>query len=304
MPFKTNPHQECPYALPSPPKPDQVSKTLNRRDLWNALEFFRIEALLRAVSMWDLYRRAFQKASKRKADVVPQPKNVQQWIAWYGQNKVRLRGKACADVRALLWDKTSCDRFAVVDGWAILLGSHHRLLRFGLQLDISVIPDPNDIKRPSVWISEGIVDLCASARTHHWIVPLEELQKEQKRFLYLRIDASVAPTANVKQLRTFLKKHHKAATVPVEKLTIHPITGEQTTPFHPRKDPPITNVPAWLKYFQCYDLRTSGLQPEEVAGRVYPQDIGAVEKVAQAVKRVKKVIEAAESNDWPPRNIR
>lgn len=306
MPLKTNAHEQCPYDIPPPPKPDQVSKALNRRDLWDALNFFRIEALLRSQLVWNLYRQARGRASRRKGDGVPEPKNAQQWVAWYGQNKVKLRGNACAKVRPLLRDKTLYDRFAVVDGWAILLGSHHRYLKLDLGPGVSVTPDPNDLKRSSFWISEGIVDLCAVARTHNWSVPLEELQKEQERFLYLKIDASVPPTANVEQLRTLLKKHHVAATVTVERPTIDPVTGEETFPFHPRKYPSITDVRAWLKYFQCYDLQYHHSQTIDViATKVYgsKESDSSVDVVNKAVSRVTKLIAAAEKNTWPPTNL-
>ena len=205
MALKTNAHKQYPYDIPPPPKPEQISKALNKRDLWNALEFFRIEALLRSQSAWDLYRNASQRAFRRRGDVCPEPKNMQQWVAWYGQNKVQRRGKACAHVRKLLWDEALRDQLAVADGWAILLGSHHRHLKLDMGPMVSVFPDKNDERRSSFRISEGVVDLCILAREYNYGPLLQELQMEPRRFLYLEIDPVVAPTANIKNLIDLLK---------------------------------------------------------------------------------------------------
>ena len=304
MPSKVNKQRLCPYNIPSIPKSSQVSKTLNRRDLWDALEFFRIEALLRSQLLWALYQQARRRASRHKGVRVPHPKNRQQWIAWYGRNKVILRGEANADVRALLWDDTLRDRFAVADGWAILLGSHHRYLKVDLAPNAFEIPDPNN--RSSFRLSEGIVDLGALAREHNYGLPLKELRKDQKRFLYLKIDAAVSPTGNINGLRDLFEKRHKAVTVTVQQPTIDPRTGKQTIPYHPRKDPPITDVQAWLKYIQCYELRHfQGLQDDEIATKVYgsEESIGFVETVQKAVSRFAKLIAAAEKIAWPPTNL-
>lgn len=304
MPSKA-PHSP-PYDIP-PPEPGQISRALNRRDLWNALEFFRIEALLRSPSVWESYRRASQRVSRRNGNRVPEPKHVDQWIAWYGgKGPVQLKGQACAKVRALLWDGTMSNQFAVVDSWAILVGSHHRHLKLELEEGVTEELDAYDVEQSAYRISEGIVDLSALARTHKQTASLEELQKEQNRFLYLRIDSAIAPTANVKQLRALLEKRHKLETVIVEKPSIDPVTGAQTVPFHPRKDPPVVDIAAWLKYLQCYDLRYQhGQIPDEIATKVYGsnESAGAVETVNQAVSRVKRMIVAAEQNAWPPTNL-
>jgi hypothetical protein len=206
MALKTNARKQYPYDIPPPPKPDQLSKSFTTRDLWNALEFFRIEALLRSPSVWALYRRASQRVSRRTGDGCPEPKNKQQWIAWYGENRVQKRGKECAHVRKLLWDETLRDHLSVADGWAILLGSHVRHLKLDLAPNEFMLSDPNDLKRSSFRISEGIVDLSALAREHKYSPSLEELQKKPDRFLYLKIDTAIAPTAHIKNLSDLLKK--------------------------------------------------------------------------------------------------
>jgi len=44
MPSKAKTHTPCPYDLP--PAPQLNSETFKKLDPWNALEFFRVEALL------------------------------------------------------------------------------------------------------------------------------------------------------------------------------------------------------------------------------------------------------------------
>lgn len=300
MALKTNAHKQYPYDIPPPPKPEQISKALNKRDLWNALEFFRIEALLRSPTVWALYRNASQRASRRRGDACPETKNMQQWVAWYGQSKVQLRGRACAHVRKLLWDGSLRDHKAVTDGWAILLGSHHRHLKLDMGPMVSLLLDKNDERRSSFRISEGVEDLCILAREYNYSPSLQELQMEPRRFLYLKIDPVVAPTANIKNLSDFLKKHHKSVMATVEKPTIDPITGEQTIPFHPRTPPPITDVCAWLKYIQCYDLRhLQGFTYGQIATEVYGSN-RLRETAEKAVIRVEQLINAAQVNAWPP----
>ncbi len=303
-PFSLPAPHPYPYDILPPPELDLISVTLNRRDLWDALEFFRIEALLRSKGVQDLY----QRVRRLKGDVVPQVKNVQQWIAWYGKGRVKLRGSASAVVRSLLWDETLRDRFIIGEGWAVLAGSHHRHLRLNLGRDVSLISDPKDRKHLSSRISEGIVDLAALARVREYSsIKLQEfLREEQTRFLYVRIDNAFAPEANIKELRRLLQDRHKAVTAPVEKPTIDPVTGEQSYPYHPRKDPPITEVRAWLKYLQCYDLRhRDGLTDDAIATKVYGNEEsgGAEVKAKQAVRRFTLLIAAAEKNAWPPTNL-
>jgi hypothetical protein len=86
----------------------------------------------------------------------------------------------------------------------------------------------------------------------------------------------------------------------VEKPTIDPMTNEQTIPFHPRTLPPITEVRAWVKYLQCYDLRhLQGLSYGQIATEVYG-DHKQRETAEKAVIRVGELINAAQVNAWPP----
>jgi len=291
MPFKANTHKPYPYDIPPPPELDP--ETFKKLDLWNALEFFRVEALLRSESAQTLYRLVSQRRSKSGCPA----DRLERWKL-LSSHVFKRKGETASTVSSLLRDNTLRDHLFIDDGWLVLWGAHHRYVR----------PDPwmKPSERFRFEISDGILDLSLLAQEGKLDerTLLHNLHQEQKLFLYLKIKCAIAPETNLKALRPFLHQRHRAVMVHVGKPNIDPSTGEHTVPWHPRKKPPIKDYPAWLKYFQCYDLRKSGLKPEEIAGRVYPKDIDAVEKATQAVKRVKKLIEAAESNDWPPRNIR
>ena len=65
------------------------------------------------------------------------------------------------------------------------------------------------------------------------------------------------------------------------------------------------NIPTWLDYLACYDLRVAeGLTYGEIANRVYhkkgphPRD-----QAEKAVTRVSKFLEAAEHHVWPPHDV-
>ncbi len=288
-----------PYDIPPPPL-NQIAKKFNRRELWNALEFFRIEALLRSKKVWTLFR----KAPRRRRKAKPEVKSVHQWIVLFGQNKFKLRGNSSSIVPEQIWDKTLRNRFALGDGWAILVGSHHRHLK----LNRTLIPVQNEkaTEHSSIHLSDGILDLSALARRHNSSFNREGLKEDQKRFLYLRIDCAVAPENTVKVLRRLLQDRHKDVTLPMEKPSVDPNTWEQTIPFHPRKNPPIDKVHIWLKYLQCYDLRhRDGLTYGAIGTQVYGNDESGDSELhaRQAVYRFTLLIAAAEKNAWPPTNL-
>src|SRR5262249_33489449 len=101
-----------PYTLPPLPDPHSIPQNLSRRNLWEALEFFRIEALLRSRKIWALYRRA----PRLTKGEISQTKTVREMIA---RQHIPRRGRS---------SEALCERFCVADGWAILRSSHHRYL--------------------------------------------------------------------------------------------------------------------------------------------------------------------------------
>ena len=294
MPSKANTQKPYPYDLPPLPDPTLISETSDKRDRWNAWEFFRIEALLRSEAVWALYKQA----SRRRGTSDPKVRSVELWTFLYGQNRIKLRGEASAPIRRLLCDESLRTHFAIDDGWAVLLGSHHRYLRFNR--DVALAPFE---------IHEGIIDLSALHRTPDLSFNLKYLEEEQSRYLYLRIDTGIAPSAIRKALEPFLRDRHKAVTV--ETPTLDPSTGVCSISFDPRHDPPIIKPRAWLKYFQCYDhRRCDGPSYGEIGKRVYGKSPGssirAVKKrrsiyheVKRACANVEKLIHVAQKQCWP-----
>ncbi|MEE9271256.1 MAG: hypothetical protein V3V49_13470, partial [Candidatus Krumholzibacteria bacterium] len=186
------------------------------------------------------------------------------------------------------------------DGWLVLWGAHHRYVR----------PDPwvKPSEHSRFEISDGVLDLSllAQAGKLDEKTLLHNLHQEQKLFLYLKINCAIPPETNIEGLRPFLRQRHGTVRIHVGKPNIDPSTGEHTFPWHPRKKPPINDYPAWLKYFQCYDLlRHHGQTPDEIATKVYgnEQSAGSVDVVNKAVSRAAKLIAAAEQNAWPPTNL-
>jgi hypothetical protein len=151
----------CPYKIPPLPNLEKVNKSLNRRDLWNAFEFFRIEALLRSKVVWKLYTEAVRLTRRETAP--PTERNAQMFIFLYGDNLLKLSGEADAPMRRLLCDESIRDRFAIDDGWAVLLGSHHRLLF------------PSTSLSP-MWMGDGILDLSAMVRSTDYTFKPEYLK--------------------------------------------------------------------------------------------------------------------------------
>lgn len=280
-----------PYDIPPAPKLD--SKTLKNLDLWNALEFFRVEALLRSPSVWTLYQRTI----RRKGKVVCPVEREERWQVLSSQ--VYKQNMPASTARRLLADETLRSHLFIDDGWLVLWGAHHRYVT-----DPSLNPP-----QPSPFdISEGVLDLSALEQECKldWGTLRTNLQTKQNLNLYLKINCSVAPEANLQVLRSLLQNKHKVLTIKIGKPNIDPSTGIHTFPFHPRKNPPIKDYLAWWNYFQCYDLQhCKGLTYEAIGSRVYGNDeVGDTALHAQkAVYRVTRLIAAAEVNTWPPNNL-
>ena len=285
-----------PYALTPLPNPTLISEASNKRDRWNAWEFFRIEALLRSGTVWKLYKRA----SQGKSNASPKVRSVEMWTFLYSKNRLKLRGEGSAPMRRLLCNESLRKHFAVDDGWAVLWGSHHRYLR--LTIDVALAPFE---------IAEGIIDLSVLHRTPALSFELKNLEEDQSRYLYLRMDSGYDPSAICKALKPLLRERHAAITVPVEKPILDPGTSVCAVSFDPRNDPPITNSRAWVKYFQCYDLRfCEELSYGEIGKRVYGDYPGrsaqatkkrnsVYHEVKRACTKIEKLIRIAETQSWP-----
>jgi len=281
--------KQPPFAIPLLPPQDQLPASFDRSQLWDALEFFRVEALLRSHSAWELYRRADRRQSPKACS----DEDRERWQQLQ-RHVVKEKSNAHAAVPPILSDHTLRGNLFIDDGWLVLWGAHYRYLR----------PDP--WLKPSERPQDGILDLSALARDGqvNWDALQKNMRSNQNLYLYLKINCAVAPGPILDTLRPLLESRHQAITVNLGKPNIDPETGEHTFPFHPRKDPPITDIAAWMKYFQCYDLKHyQELTLGAIAHIVYEASDAtseATSKVAKAVRRVTNLIEAAEKNNWPP----
>lgn len=276
MPFKTNTPKPYPYDILSPPRLDpEIARKLDRTDV---LRFFYIEALLRSEAVWGLYRQATQLTRRRRT--APIVKNVELWSFLFGENRLKLRGETDSPMRRLLWDESLRDRFNVDDGWAVLLGSHHRYLR---------------PRKPPFRIAEAIVDLSLlHQQSPHLEFRRKYLEEKQSRYLYLMIDSAEVSSSDLADLKKLLRRRQQV--------------GSSNAGL--QKAPPITDARAWLCYLRCYDLREhEGLSRDEVGKCVYGAPAGrsaqagkkrasARREVTRAVQKVKALIESARRGSW------
>jgi hypothetical protein len=121
---------------------------------------------------------------------------------------------------------------------------------------------------------------------------LRLLRHPHPRYLFLQIDAARKPQPIINRLRPLLKERHEL---------LKQMARSQLFAFHHRlQKTPFNDIPAWLRYFQCYDLRhDQGLEYGPIALRMY----GTHKKrdnPEKAVARVEWAIEGAKDKNWPP----
>ena len=165
-----------------------------------------------------------------------------------------------------------------------------------------------------MWMGDGILDLSEMMRSTDYVFKPEYLQENQSRFLYLRIDRAFPSSTICKSLNPYLGGPQGLP----GNLSLHENTSMNTFPYHPGKNPPITGVPAWLKYFMCYDLRQRPGQkpsygdvgkcvyggPEGPTGHAVRGRQSIYDQAKRAYKKVKQLIRLAENiSSWPPRSL-
>lgn len=188
-----------------------------------------------------------------------------------------------------------------------LAGEHHVLMR--------VVTDPDEKfddesvsagfvrNKKTGTVDVGILDLAAVVNlgpSPWWprggeAAILELLHSPLPRFVCLRLDISHSPSSIIESLRPLLEERSKQyeKTPPKDALEQMHRENRKTT---------FRDITAWIKYFQCYDLRhCEDLSYGKIAIKVYGTQI-ARDRAEQAVRRVSRAIKAAESNTCPPRN--
>jgi hypothetical protein len=135
----------------------------------------------------------------------------------------------------------------------------------------------------------------------------QAILNKDPRYLWVRIDAAYPPTRILKALKKELEKRHKTLNVISPELGHTVLVSSPSEiwgdfqPRHPSKKPPLLSIKTWIDYFRCYDLRRcKALSYGQIAHKVYGDSKNKYEVAEKAVKRVGKLIEYAESNNWPP----
>ena len=275
MPFKATTPKRSPFDLPSLPELDyEKARLLAPLDMQR---FFYIEALLRSEVVGDLYQQATLGTRRRRT--APSVKSVQLLNFLLDENRQKLRGEANAPMRRLLWDESLREQFAVDDGWAVLLGAHHRYLR---------------PRKVPFHIGEGIVDLSLLYQANpHLEFRLKDLEKDP-RLLCVMINNAKVSSDDFKLLEGVLRQYQQR----------EPSSTKQ------QKAPNITDACAWLSYLRDYDLHIrEGLSLDEVGKRTHgaPKDrtvqarakrASARRAVTRAVRKVKDLIKSAQKGPW------
>ena len=196
--------------------PDSV---LERIDPWLILEFFRVEALLRSPTVQQLYRMHMSSLSSDPS--------------------------LSTEGNLLLFS-----RYGI--SWANINSvDHHFLL------------NPHPVQSLT---QAGITDMGAiikDGQSEFWNLTMKS---DTPQYVYLAINAAFPPETILKALKPVLKERNKLVWDPegIWKPVTEVVTSlrgprgdaQYLVPYGPRKkNSPILNIKAWLKYFRCYDLR-------------------------------------------------
>jgi len=293
---KTQAVQPQPYPYTIPPVPSLNAQDFAKLDPWYVTEFFRIEALLRSKRGMHLYQ-------QDRASI---------------QRRLAFLGKQWSDSRVIIDPRTDTllGKFGVMFGWLVLDEAHHELL----------CPQTTEILGTTS--SRSCKDLCKGVVyvDHFCLSSAREKAKEiqraidevvyeiktvlsrdrGRRFALLLLDSAFPPATILHQAKAILSKRHDS---------IKKQRWEGSHPFYPlhcapNKRPLIKGFKSfqtWCDYIRCYDLRHNVLhgQTPPSFGRIATQVYGkstskTYERAEQGCKRVRRLIEDAENNRWPP----
>ena len=248
-----------------------LAPIIKQLDPLNVIHFFRIEALLRSETV----------------------------ITGYKNGQLELR--------KLLWPEHQ----VVFD---VLNGEHHVLLQIAVpelakedQLEHSGIKNLSSLPLGEIRGTRLMVrNADERLPDSDYFIPglLTQIEVNNPRYLYLRIDTRYPPTVIKEALDLLLSPHHKQFAKAREKLTgeqLKLVTEESrrgrswTAPFE---------VETWLQYLRCYDLKKVGGRLDgEIGELVYEKrNDQSRKRVVNAVKRVKELIHQAE-NYLPPFDV-
>jgi hypothetical protein len=165
--------------------------------------------------------------------------------------------------------------------WSVLEGSHHRYLD---------APSSLETAAPGIWLL-SLNNLMWLAGALSSLTEKESSDRQESFFhwvrnemLWLCIDGSLPPDLVIKALRPILAQRSKA-------------TRESSW------KPTQVDFLAWLDHFRCYDLRfRDGYSYEDIGQTVYllAPEAGGPDRAKKAVMAIRRLIDTAEQNAWPP----
>lgn len=267
MPSRSDSRPGPPYPLP--PLPDPASLELSKVDLWEAMEFFHVEALLRSPKIWEKFESWQNLSQDEKAD-------------------------SDNDVLSM--------EYGIENGWKVLEGTHHWYLRPHEMIELG----SHSVR---FRFHSGVLNLSRYLRfkkeelneAFSWEKVGEHIFDDRPRYLWVRIDAAHAHSDILKELKAELEARlpsvQEAASSYAPRKVISGIFPD--FPYHAQRTPPIREAKAWLDYLRCYDLRQAGKTFGQVALAVY-EDSEKRENAEKACDRVLKLIDYAERKHWPP----
>ena len=155
--------------------------------------------------------------------------------------------------------------------WDVLKGIHYRYLHLEQQRARGSTLGPR--------LGPGITDILSLFDGS------ETGAQPSPRCLYVEIDTTVRPKIILDTLGKLLQQRYKN---------------------WKEKPPVMRKVEVWFKYFECYDLLAADPQLSygDIAKHVFNSNTpNNYERVEKAISHVRKLIDAAEQNHWPPRNL-
>lgn len=274
---------------------------IKRLDPWAVLEFFRIEALLRSEKIRVLYHKFMTSFTEKK---------------FKGLLKDLKSSSPTRNLKYFMEDALFVN-YRVAGGFTVIEGTHHALY----------------LNPESEYLGEFVGLACPNPE----VVDLEKFYKAEQgfrgqdfqtgksledmilekspRYLWVRLDAASPPGRILAELKKELSQRHKQVkNIPPLGSSPDVLVGKWGILVrhytHPRKQSPIRDFTTWVQYFRCYDLRQfKKLEYGPIAKEVYltPESQDDSKKRAQARDRaekayfrVKRLIKAAEQDDWPP----
>ena len=167
--------------------------------------------------------------------------------------------------------------------WNVLEGSHHRYLEASSGRE-TVVPGVWVLTAQELMWLAGALSRLAEEDTS--TLKYEFLQWVHEQVYWLCVDPVLPPEVALKVIRPILTQHSK------------PSRDDLKEPRH-------FEVPLWLDYLHCYDLRVrDGLSYEDIGPRIYPAEPGSKgDHAKKAVLKVRGLIASVERNEWPPASV-